>query len=271
MSSSDLSRKFLELIDIMKRLRDENGCPWDRKQTHESLVPYLLEESYEAIGAIETGDWEGLSGELGDVLLQILFHTRIAEESNEFTMATVLDTLTRKLIRRHPHVFGTVSVDDAEEVLRNWQLIKRDEAREGGARSVLDGLTSALPQLTYAQKSQERAAQVGFDWDTTDQVKEKVREEWRELWESVDGSESPKRIEEEMGDLLFALVNLARFLNVQPEEALRKANLKFARRFREVELRAGGGDTMKTMGLESLDAIWNDVKADERDDSVSVE
>ena len=271
MNRTNLSRKFLELIDIMKRLRDENGCPWDRKQTHDTLVPYLLEESYEAVGAIESLDWGGLAGELGDVLLQILFHARIAEESNEFTMETVLDTLARKLIRRHPHVFGTATVDDAEEVLRNWQLIKRDEAKECGARSVLDGLTSALPQLTYAQKSQERAAQVGFDWETTDQVKQKVREEWRELWDSVEGSESPRRIEEEMGDLLFALVNLARFLDVQPEEALRKANLKFARRFREVERRAGGGDVMKTMRLESLDAIWNDVKAAERNDAASGE
>lgn len=270
MTNTTHQEKFTRLLNIMRELRSERGCSWDRAQSHDSLIPFLLEESYEVIGAIESRDWMGLSSELGDVLLQIVFHAQIASEAGSFTIDTVLEALTAKLIRRHPHVFSEIAAIEPEEVVRNWKSIKREESKEQGARSVLDGISTALPQLIYAQKNQERAASVGFDWDTIEQVKEKVREEWKELWESVENAEGETRIEEEMGDLMFALVNLARFLHIQPEEALRKANQKFARRFKEVERRAGGGDNMIQMPLKDLDSLWNDVKSDEHSDDRSI-
>ncbi len=252
-----------ELISIMARLRSENGCPWDREQTHESLVPFLLEEAYEVAAVIDSGDLGKLPDELGDVLLQIVFHARIGTEANRFDITDVISAINMKLKRRHPHVFGDVKADTSDEVLRNWQAIKAKEESRDRSESILETIAPALPPLLCAQKLQARAAEVGFDWDHIDQVREKVIEEWDELHEEIKDPGNSKRIEEEFGDLIFAMVNLARFLDIQPDEALRKANRKFRRRFQSLETRVGGSEKLAGMTLKEMDAIWDEVKADE--------
>jgi len=254
-----------KLLEIMATLRSENGCPWDREQTHDSLRPYMIEEAHEVVSAIDCGNTAEMVDELGDVLLQIIFHAQIGTEAGTFTVNDVISAITNKLIRRHPHVFGETKVNDSDEVLQNWQAIKAEEKHETSADDIFKSISTALPQLVYARKSQEKAADLGFDWEKTEQVKDKVREEWQELWESINDTHGIKKVEEEFGDLLFALVNLSRFLKIQPEEALRGATRKFQRRFRQVEKQAGGRANLPGKSLAELDVIWEQVKEKERE------
>ncbi len=244
---------FDALVTIIAGLRAPDGCPWDRKQTHRSLGESLIEETYEVIEALDRRRLDHLQSELGDLLLHVLLQATIAEQAGEFTLKEVLDEISAKLIRRHPHVFGTVLVAGAEDVKRNWEAIKLAEGR----RSLLEGVPRHLPSLQRAHRIQERAASVGFDWEHPDAVWKKVREELEELRRSLKHRSASAR-EGEFGDLLFALVNYARFVGVNPEEALRRTNEKFTRRFRFIEeaLRRRGkkpGDS----SLEEMDALWN--------------
>src|SRR6185369_11744624 len=224
---------FESLVAIMKRLRGPGGCPWDAEQTHESLTRYLLEETYEVIEAIETKSPELLKEELGDLLLQPVFHAAIAEESGTFTMGDVIQTLCDKLIRRHPHVFGDLEISDSSAQIENWERIKKIEMGDK-RKSALSGVPPQLPALLKAQKITEKAARVGFDWEHVDQVVAKVMEELHEFEEAMAARDN-ERMEAELGDLLFAIVNLGRFLSINPEEALRKTITRFQQRFMYVE------------------------------------
>ncbi|WP_447972748.1 nucleoside triphosphate pyrophosphohydrolase [Nitrospira sp. Kam-Ns4a] len=273
-----MSERFQKVVELMARLRAADGCPWDRKQTHESLKPYLLEETYEVLETIDRGDEARLKEELGDVLLQILFHTQIASERGTFTMDEVLQGLADKLVRRHPHVFGPRGngglPDTAEEVVARWETIKRDERqRNGRADSVLDGVPKTLPALLRAYQVQARASRVGFDWPKGDAVLAKVEEEIRELRHALaaaaqadtppaEGQDAaPGAIEAEFGDVLFSLVNLARFLRVNPEEALRKATDRFTDRFRHIETEAArAGRKLEDLTLAEMDRLWDEAK-----------
>lgn len=251
----------------MARLRAPDGCPWDREQTHESLLPYLMEESTEAVEAVQSKDIQHVCEELGDVLLQIVFHAQIAAESKQFDIHTVIDGIASKLVRRHPHVFSEAVADTPEAVTTQWEKIKAEEKAAKGISSsekvpsVLDKVSRALPTLARAQKLQARAAKVGFDWPDTQGVWDKVREEIAELEVEMKAG-NQKLFAEELGDLFFALVNLARHANVDADVALIGANAKFEKRFRRVEQLAGGGDAMKGQRLEQLDLFWNQAKAE---------
>ncbi len=254
------------LVEVMKTLRSPGGCPWDIAQTHESLRRNLIEECYEVIEAIEAKDSHGLCEELGDLLMQIVFHARMAEEAGFFDMQDVIDEITEKLIRRHPHVFGEVSVADAAEVLVNWDEIKKKEKPE--RKSAIDGIPIQLPALIYAEKVQHKAAKVGFDWDEIGPVWDKCAEEIAELKEAVAENDAD-HIEDEFGDLVFAVVNLARFLKVDPELALRRANKKFARRFKVVEQKViDSGKEWSEYDLPQLDKFWEEAKRLERGETV---
>lgn len=267
MSDGAQRTAFEELVHVMVHLRSPGGCPWDRQQDHETLKPFLLEEAYEVLDAIDAGDDAELCAELGDVLLQVVFHAQVASEAGRFDADDVCRAIVDKLVRRHPHVFGDVAVADADHVVRNWEAIKRAERGADGAAapsSALDGVPRALPALLRAQRVQEKAARVGFDWDRVDGPLDKVGEELEELrreWAQGDGAD-PARVAEEFGDLLFALVNAARFLRVAPEDALRKAVDKFSSRFRRIEavLRARGRN-LADASLAEMDAVWQEVKA----------
>lgn len=245
---------FEDLLAIMTRLRKE--CPWDREQTHDSIKGHTIEEAYEVVEAIDHQDYEELRTELGDLLLHVVFHAEIAAGDGRFTIDDVLRAIIDKLVRRHPHIFGDVEVQDAREVKKNWEQIKMEEGRE----SVIDGVPDVLPALLKAHRIQDKASKVGFDWPHRDQVWAKVEEETRELQEAV-GSMPQDRIEEEFGDLLFALVNYARFVNVNPEDALRKTINKFSSRFRYIEkrLREDGRDIYSST-LEEMDRLWDEAK-----------
>ena len=250
------------LVEVMKTLRSPGGCPWDIAQTHESLRRNLIEECYEVIEAIEAKDSHGLCEELGDLLMQIVFHARMAEEAGFFDMQEVIDGITEKLIRRHPHVFGEVSVADAAEVLVNWDEIKKREKPE--RKSAIDGIPIQLPALIYAEKVQHKAAKVGFDWDEIGPVWDKCAEEIAELKEAA-AEKDADHIEDEFGDLVFAIVNLARFLKVDPELALRRANKKFSRRFKVVEQKVvESGRNWSEYTLPQLDRFWEEAKKLER-------
>ncbi len=257
---------FSELVAIMARLRGPAGCPWDRQQTHATLKPYLLEEVYEALEAIDAADDAELCKELGDVLLQVVFHAQIAAEEGRFDIEAVGQAIVDKLIRRHPHVFGDASADEADEVLLRWEQIKKQERREQGeaAPSLLEGIPKHLPALMRAHRIQTRVAHQGFDWDDIDGALDKVEEEFAEVrkaWETDRAS----AVEEEFGDLLFSLVNASRFLKVDPEQALRRASTKFERRFRALEdIVQARGEEVATLSLAALDEIWDEVKARER-------
>lgn len=274
-----MSERFTKLVGIMAALRAQNGCPWDRKQTHESLKPYLLEETYEVLETIDQGDQAKLREELGDVLLQVIFHSQIAAEAGAFTVEDVLDTLAEKLVRRHPHVFGngdqTGTLTNSEQVLNQWEHIKRAEREAaGGTQSALDGVPKTLPALLRAYQTQARAARVGFDWphNTTglEHIFGKVAEEVGELKEALAQAESgsgpnqPGRqtdIEAELGDILFSLVNLARFVKVNPEEALRRSTNRFIDRFHLVETQAAEkGTALTDMTLAEMDKLWDEAK-----------
>ncbi len=262
--SEGAAARFTELVEIMARLRGENGCPWDRQQTHESLKPYLVEEAYEVLEAIDEQDASTLCEELGDLTLQVVFHAQLAEEAGAFARADVLAAICEKLKRRHPHVFGDVVAETAQEVLFNWEQIKHAERRRlQGKASLLDGVPRELPALLRAHRLQEKASRVGFDWAEAREVLRKVEEEMAELRGAMDG-QAPERVEAELGDLLFALVNLGRFLAVNPEEALRKTIARFIRRFQYIEESlARQGQTPGTVTLQEMDALWEQAKAQE--------
>ena len=254
-------------MKIMARLRGPGGCPWDREQSPNTLKKYLIEEAYEALEAIEAGTPEALKEELGDVLLQIVFLSRIAEEKGQFSFLDVVHTIAQKLIRRHPHVFppsdensARVQAKTPRDVVKVWGAVKESEGKYAKRKSLLDGLPLALPALERARRISDRVARVGFDWPNIQGVWEKVLEELAEL-EKAGRGPSPEPVEEELGDLFFALVNWARFRGISPEEALRKANRRFMYRFREVEkeLRRRG-KTPKSSTLEEMDQIWNETK-----------
>ncbi|BCS54317.1 nucleoside triphosphate pyrophosphohydrolase [Geobacter sp. SVR] len=250
---------FEKLLNIMHTLRAPGGCPWDAEQTHESLTRYLLEETYEVIEAIDSGSTELLREELGDLLLQPVFHAAIAEEQGRFDMADVIQTLCEKLIRRHPHVFGDAVVRDSSAQIENWEKIKKLEKGEE-RRSALSGVPAHLPALLRAHKITEKAARVGFDWEHTDQVVAKVLEELHEFQEAMAEGKS-ERMEAELGDLLFAIVNLGRFLSIDPEDALRKTIGRFQYRFQYVEdqLHAQGKNLSNT-SLNEMDLLWEEAK-----------
>lgn len=257
------AKAFAVLVNIMAKLRDpRDGCPWDIAQTFETIAPYTIEEAYEVTEAIAEGDRPALCEELGDLALQVVYHARMAEEEGAFSIADVLDAINSKMIRRHPHVFGDAVVRSAEEQTRAWEELKAREraakATAGQARhSALDGVASALPALLRAQKIQSRAARVGFDWKTADDVVPKIHEEVEEIREAV-GTGDADRIEDEVGDLLFAAVNLARKLGVDAEGALRRATAKFESRFRAMEETAG--DAFAGLDLDAKEALWQEVK-----------
>ena len=255
---------FNDLLAIMRRLRGPGGCPWDAEQTHESLNRYLLEETYEVIEAIDLKSPELLKEELGDLLLQPVFHAAIAEENGTFTMADVIRTLCDKLIRRHPHVFGDMEIRDSTAQIENWEKIKKAEKGEE-RRSALSGVPPHLPALLKAQKITEKASRVGFDWEHVDQVMAKVIEELHEFEEAMTQGNND-RMEAELGDLLFAIVNLGRFLSINPEEALRKTINRFQQRFGYVEETLHGqGRQMKEATLAEMDALWEEAKLREKE------
>jgi len=254
---------FAALVDIIAKLRGPTGCPWDRKQIHSSLKPHLLEECYEVLEAIDRGDPQELCSELGDLLMQIVLHAQIAAEEGHFDINEVSQRISAKLIHRHPHVFGAVKAEDAQEVVHNWQVLKREE---GGQESILSGLPRGMPALAYSQAIQRRAAAVGFDWKGADDIVDKLVEEINEVREATDNAERTS----EFGDLLFTLANVARWLDMDLEDALRQANQRFYQRFNCMEelCRARGVD-LSSLPIEEQDRLWEEAKdrlAGHRDD-----
>ncbi len=253
------SKAFLRLLNIMNDLREK--CPWDKKQTMESLRMLTIEETFELADAILSKDDEEIKKELGDLILHIIFYSKIASETNSFTIADVLNSICEKLIKRHPHIYGDTKVNSVDDVKKNWELIKLSE---GSEKTVLSGVPKSLPSLVKAIRIQEKAKGVGFDWDKTEQVWDKVLEEMDELKEEMAHPDNTAKREEEYGDLLFALVNLGRFINVNPENALEKANKKFIRRFNEVEKSIKTDEkSFNELNLEQLEEYWSKVKAKE--------
>jgi tetrapyrrole methylase family protein / MazG family protein len=258
---------FQELVELIARLRAPGGCPWDREQTHQSLKPMTIEEAYEVLEAIDEGDDQELAGELGDLLLQVVFHAQIATDDSRFTILDVIRHVSEKMVRRHPHVFGDVSAADSAEVLRNWEALKEAERESKGApapaASMLDSVSTGLPAILEAYQVTTKASRVGFDWPDPGAVLEKIDEELGELREAR--AAGGPQVEEELGDLLFAVVNLGRKLGVDPESALKAANRKFRRRFGQVEegLRQRGRKPADST-LAEMDALWEEAKRRER-------
>jgi nucleoside triphosphate diphosphatase len=288
--------RFERAVAIMSRLRGPGGCPWDREQTFDSIKPYTIEETYEVLEAIDNRDWEELPGELGDLLLQVLFYAQMGKDQGSFSIDDVLDRLSNKLVDRHPHVFGDVKADTSSEVVRNWEALKREEKQkrdavngksENKTQSILAGVSSALPALPEAHKLSSKAANVGFDWPNVEGLFDKLQEETKELraelnhfpapgpqplGKGVAGAGRPQiseelhsRLEEEVGDLFFVLVNIARYLSLDSESALKKTNRKFKRRFQwmEEQLHSSGRD-LKNTSVEELEALWQKAKQQER-------
>ena len=261
---------FEKLVAVQARLRAPNGCPWDREQTHESLRTYLIEEAYEVLEALESGNDGKFAEEMGDLLLQIVFHSQIAREEGRFTVADVIREIHDKMVRRHPHVFGKTQARDSAEVLRNWEQIKAEERRASGdlksndstpkEESLLDGVSKALPATMEGFQLTRKASRIGFDWEDAGGVFEKMQEETQELRNALKEREQ-LRMEEELGDLLFAAVNLSRFLKIDPEIALKKANAKFSRRFRAMERMARkGGHEFKDLPRQEMESLWEAAK-----------
>lgn len=265
-----MTRHIERLIEIMARLRaPEGGCPWDLEQTFATIAPYTVEEAYEVADAIQRGDLSDLKEELGDLLLQVVFHARMAEEMEAFAFEDVAKAIADKMIRRHPHVFGDASERDVETQTVSWEATKAAERAEKAAKapasSALDGVALALPALMRAEKLQKRAARVGFDWPEARQVLDKIEEEIGELRVEIDAGAPKDAVEDEVGDLLFAIANLARHLKVDPEAALRRCNAKFERRFRSIEAAlAAEGRKPENASLEEMEALWQRAKLTER-------
>jgi len=273
---------FARLVAVMARLRSPGGCPWDREQTHATLRTYLIEEAYEVLDALDSGDDAKFAEELGDLLLQVLFHAQIAAEERRFTINDVIREIHDKMVRRHPHVFGSVRAKTSADVLRNWEILKKQEraARKGkppaeaglgrptaaqsSSDSYIDGVPHTLPALLEGLQLTSKASRVGFDWDRVEGIFDKLHEETNELREVLHKKESPERIEGELGDILFVAVNLARFLKTDPEIAMKKANTKFARRFREMErIAREKGTTLPEIPREQLESLWEQSKQSE--------
>jgi len=290
--------RFERAVAIMERLRAPGGCPWDQEQTFDTIKPYTLEETYEVLEAIDNRDWPELAGELGDLLLQVLFYAEMAKEQASFSIDDVLDRLSTKLVERHPHVFGDVKADTSDQVKRNWEALKQEERKkkEGSAetaakpekRSILAGVSTAMPSLLEAHKLSSRAAQIGFDWPDVEGLFDKLSEETDELREHLKEFPAPgprpqgrgvassgrtvipeelqARLEEEVGDLFFVLVNIARYLSVDAESALRKTNRKFRRRFQWMEAQLHQqGRTAENAPMEELESLWQQAKSHERE------
>ena len=251
---SKIGLAFLRLVTIMDDLREK--CPWDKKQTIQSLRQMTIEETYELVDAITEEDWKGIKEELGDMLLHIVFYAKIGSEQKQFELEEVINGVCEKLITRHPHIYGDVKVNDAEDVKKNWEKIKLKE----GKKSVIGGVPKSLPAMVKAMRLQEKAKQVGFEWDNKEQVWEKVEEEMDELKEAI-GIGSQDKMEEEFGDVVFSLINYARFLQMDAENALEKTNKKFIHRFTQMEEKAlQSGKNLNDMTLQEMDAIWNLIK-----------
>jgi tetrapyrrole methylase family protein/MazG family protein len=264
MKSSQQGLKDLgKLLEIIRKLRSPEGCPWDKKQKKEDIAKYLLEEAYEVLDAIEGASPEALKEELGDLFFQILFLTVIAEERQEFNFSDVMKDIGRKMIRRHPHVFGDKKVTTVEEVKVNWQQIKREIENKGDGLGFFDNIPRSLPALTRAQKITEKASTVGFDWSHPEEVLQKIEEELTELKTAFKTNQT-KDVQEEIGDLLFSLVNLSRFVQINAEEALRNTIKKFTERFAFIESRLSArGKALEEASLEEMDQLWNDAKMNE--------
>lgn len=263
--SRTAGEEFNKLVDVMARLRAPGGCPWDREQTPDTIKPYTLEETYEVLDAIDRRDWPNLAEELGDFILQAVFYAQMASEAGHFRIEDSLRAINAKLIRRHPHVFGAGDARSADEVKQRWDEIKAEERKANGAgeKPLLDSVPRSLPALMEAAQISSRAARTGFDWENTDQVIDKLKEELGELEDARHGG-SQEEIEAELGDVLGTIVNLARFLKVDPEQAMRKANARFRKRFGHVEeqLRTRG-KTPEESDIVEMEALWQDAKAQE--------
>jgi MazG family protein len=255
---------FDRLVEIMARLRAPGGCPWDREQNFDTIKPYLLEETYEVMDAIDARDWDGLTEELGDLLLQPVFFAQMASEEGRFNIADSLNAINQKLVRRHPHVFAAGDAKTADDVKKRWDEIKAEEKSQAGEakpKGLLDGVSRSVPALVEAQHVASRAASAGFDWQNVDQVYDKLDEEIAELR----GAQTPGEIEGEIGDLLFVIVNIARFLKVDPEQALRKTNAKFRRRFKHVEDGlASRGKSLRDSTIGEMEELWQNAKEGEK-------
>ena len=257
MNKNNTAKSFTQLLEIVQNLRSPDGCPWDKEQTHESHLPYFLEEAYEMIEGVEAGDMDSLKEELGDVLIHVVFQADIAQKNGEFTIDDSLNIINEKLVRRHPHVFGDKKADAPFHAKQNWESAKHKEKKRD---SRLDGVPESLPALTKAQRLQEKASYTGFDWEKIEQVWGKIDEELQELKEAQTNG-IKKHIEEEIGDVIFSIVSLSRFLKISAESALRKTNRKFTRRFKAVEDELKNrGKTVEDSNLEEMDTIWNEVK-----------
>jgi tetrapyrrole methylase family protein/MazG family protein len=244
-----------DLIEIMARLR--LGCPWDREQTHRTLVPYLIEETYEVVEAVESGDLDALCEELGDLLLQIVFHSQVATETGKFSIADVVNALSNKMVRRHPHVFGDAVIEDVDAQWRNWEKLKALEKTGRNRKSRLDGIPKQLGALQRGQRMQEKASRVGFDWPGVGGILDKLTEELQELAEARRAKQDDPHVREELGDVFFTLVNLSRALGIDAETAMRQANEKFYKRFGFMEERAAaGGKTLSDLSLDELEELW---------------
>lgn len=252
------AKAFLRLVDIMDDLREK--CPWDKKQTIQSLRQMTIEETYELADAVTEENWEGIKEELGDLLLHIVFYARIGREQNHFELHEMINSICEKLIARHPHIYGDVKVKDAEDVKQNWEKLKLKE----GKKSVISGVPTSLPAVVKSMRLQEKAKQVGFEWDNKEQVWEKVQEEMDELRSAVESNQAGQnytKVEEELGDVFFSLINYARFLQVDAENALERTNKKFIRRFTQMEQEAlQDGRDLSTMTLQEMDNLWNKIK-----------
>lgn len=263
-------RSFEELVDLVNTLRSPGGCPWDREQTYETLRPMLVEEAYEVVEAVDEGDPSKLVDELGDLLFQVVFYGQIASERGEFDVQDIVGAIHSKMVARHPHVFGDAKIDTAEGVLKNWDDIKKNEREAAGKehpKGLLDGVSGHLPALLEAYSLTDRASRVGFDWNAPEPAMEKLEEELEELREEIhtDGERDRARVEAEVGDLLFAAVNVARLVGVDPETALKQSNRKFRRRFAHIETRLREqGSSAKEASLEEMDALWDEAKRGER-------
>jgi len=261
MKTDKSSEQFIKLLDIVEKLRGPDGCPWDKEQTPASLLPYFLEETYEVIESIDQSNWDNLKEELGDVMLHIALQAQISKEEGRFTIFDSLVNINKKLVHRHPHVFGDEKADMASHAKKNWEAIKHEEKKR---ESRLDGVPLALPALTRAQRLQEKASYAGFDWDNIDKVWGKLDEEIDELREA-DQIKNRSNLEEEIGDVLFSVVNLARHLKLDSEDLLRKANAKFIDRFKAIEKElAKRGKTVDEAKLDEMDELWNKIKIQEK-------
>ncbi len=261
-----MTHKIQDFVRLIAKLRDPNGgCPWDLKQNYRSMIPCLLEESYEVIEAIEQNNPQDLKEELGDLLLQVVFFSQLAAEEQKFTFDDVVNNVAEKIIRRHPHVFGEKSAGNEQEALQNWNAMKAEENKDKGHTSILDNIPHAFPALMRAEKLQKRCAKVGFDWRNIEPVIAKIEEELSELKQEINRPHLVQaQVEEELGDLLFAVVNLSRHLKCQPEDSLRKANHKFERRFRAVEMKLKQQNkTVEQSSLVEMDMLWDEVKREQ--------